>query len=90
MKHTGEQFTGNTEITSHQRLNTELAWMNSTTNTHITYRKNDKGKRLALLREKVSMAASSSWSQTELLSRPGKISQEEQQEGREAARARRG
>lgn len=36
------------------------------------------------------MAASSSWSQTELLSRPGRISQEEQQEGREAAREQEG
>ena len=62
---------------------------NGYTHTHRhTHWKQGKGKRLALLREKVSMAASSSWSQTELLSRPGRISQEEQQEGREVARAR--
>lgn len=57
------------------------------THTHTYMGKKGKGMRLALLREKVSMAASSSWSQTELLSRPRRISQEEQQEGREAAGA---
>lgn len=46
-----------------------------------------KGQRSALLREKVSIAASSSWSQTELLSRPGIVPHEEQQEERKAARA---
>lgn len=61
-------------IAPHHRLDSTM--------THT--REGKRAKRLALLREKVSMAASSSWSQTELLSRPGSKSPEQQRETREA------
>lgn len=68
---------------SHKRLNMEPAGLSA----HKYKNKRSKGKRSALLREKVSMAASSSWSQTELLSRPGGISHQAQQKGRKSSQS---
>lgn len=70
-----------------QRLKHRASWGEPWIRSTNTKELKGKGKRSALLSEKVSMAASSSWSQTELLSRPGRIPHEEQQEGKKAAKA---